>query len=177
MRSTGIGRRIRGAVLGLAVAAAALVPVGAAAQTGDGSDTPQQLPGEGLLPDLDEVLDPGQAYPNLGSQLSELAATHKYSAADVCGASGSGVSSAGTSGPGATSPVLPGNTNSTSNEPLLVTVQLDGSQSEQNEVVDFLTGCGAAPANELPGYLEVFVPPELLAPLAAQAGVARVREA
>ncbi|MCY3948797.1 MAG: hypothetical protein OXF61_06305, partial [Acidimicrobiaceae bacterium] len=140
---------MRGTALGLAVAVAAatLAPAGAAAQSGDGSDTPQQLPGEGLLPDLDEVLEPGQAYPNLGSQLSELAAANRHTAADACGASGTVASGAGASGAGATAPVLPGNTNSTSNEPLLVTVQLDRNQ---HEVVDFLTGCGAAPANELP---------------------------
>ncbi len=162
-------------VVTLTVAFFATVTPHVAAQSLDGAPQPVvDPPGfdvtEGLVPDglgpdgslgsdsgdgwtADEVV-----YPNLGSQLSELA-----------------VASAATSGSGAES-ALGGadGTNATQGgEPLLLTVQLDGNRTD---VLGFLADNGVTPANVVGDYLEVFVPPELLAPLAQQTGVSRVRE-
>ncbi|MCY3953571.1 MAG: S8 family serine peptidase, partial [bacterium] len=132
-------------------------------------------PDEGLLPDtLDPEMSPsdsGQTYPNLGSQLSALAV-----AADIrqYGAEGGGPPNTDMT-EGAGPPTPPGGTNSTlnSSEPRLLTIQLDGNQ---DEVVEFLAEHGITPANALSNYLEVELPPGLLASLAEQTGVARVRE-
>ncbi len=125
-----------------------------------------QEPGveEGLL---DAPLDPGAApepgavgastatevaYPNLGSQLSDLAVAASAAAP----------------------PSLDGGTNATaSSGARLLAIQLDGNP---DEVLDFLDRNGIAPANVVGDYLEVYVPPDLLAPLSQQTGVSRVRE-
>ena len=100
-------------------------------------------------------------YPNLGSQLSELAVATAAGAESAVGGA--------TDGPG-----LSDGTNSTAGgEPLLLTIQLDGNRTD---VVDFLADNGVTPANVVGDYLEVYVPPALLAPLAQQTGVSRVRE-
>ncbi len=129
------------------------------------------MPADGLGPDGSLGSDSGDGwtadevvYPNLGSQLSELA-----------------VASAATSGSGAESAlggadggsVLPDGTSYTGGEPPLLTVELDGNRAG---VLDFLRDNGVTPANVVGDYLEVFVPPDLLGPLAQQTGVSRVRE-
>ena len=101
---------------------------------------------------------PVVVYPNLGSQLSELA---------VAASSGAGVDSA-LSGTGTV-----GGDNATSGAPLLLSMQLDGNR---DGVLEFLADNGVVPANVVGDYLEVDVPPSLLGPLAGQSGVARVRE-
>ena len=135
-----------------------------------GSDDTEDVT-EGLLPDAlgpDGSNGPGLgavsestevAYPNLGSQLSALAAA---SDPDVG------------SDRAADSPTLPDGTNSTSSgQPLLLTLQLDGNR---DGVLGFLDDNGVTPANVVGDYVEAYVPPDLLAPLAQQTGVARVRE-
>ncbi len=135
----------------------------AAEDSGDGSSPPtsgqEQDVTDGLLPDS---LGPGAqppptfsasdvAYPNLGSELSALA-----------------VASAA-----ASPPSLSDGTNSTlGGEPLLLTMQFDGNR---NGVLGFLADNGVTPANVVGDYVEAYVPPDLLGPLAQQTGVARVR--
>ena len=134
-------------------------------------------PDEGLLPDVLEPgdraadgADPAQRYHNLGSQLSTLAV-----AADVrqYGA-GEGLPDTDMT-EGAKPPTMPGGANSTLSlsEPMLLTIQLDGNQ---DGVLAFLAEHGITPANVGSDYLEAAVPPTLLAQLADQIGVARVRE-
>ena len=116
------------------------------------------------------ALDPGAggasattevAYPNLGSQLSDLAV-----AATADDGASSGLSGA------AASPSLADDTNATSSGALLLAIQLD---DDRDAVLDFLEQNGVTPANVVGDYLEVYVPPDLLAPLSQQTGVSRVR--
>ncbi|MCY3807556.1 MAG: S8 family serine peptidase, partial [bacterium] len=131
-------------------------------------------PDEGLLPDVLEpgteppsASDPARRYHSLGSQLSTLAVAADYGAGD--GLPDTDMTE------GAKPPTLPGGTNSTVSlsEPMLLTIQLDGNQ---DGVLAFLAEHGITPANVGSDYLEAAVPPTLLAQLARQTGVARVRE-
>ncbi len=118
-------------------------------------DVTDGLEPDGLGPEGSLGPDPGDGlsaaevvYPNLGSQLSELAV------ASAAGADSAVEAAAG-------------------GDPLLLTVQLDGNRTD---VVEFLADNGVTPSNVVGDYLEVYVPPALLAPLAQQTGVSRVRE-
>ncbi|MCY3786461.1 MAG: S8 family serine peptidase, partial [bacterium] len=168
------------------VAVAALLALsssetGAAPQDDDLSPPPAPVdplrPGEGLLPDLLEPqgdpltpTEPSQAYHNLGSQLSTLAVltdARRYGAGE--GLPASDLIS------GALPPTLPGGSNATisASAPILLTIQLDG---HQDAVIAFLARHGITPVNVASHYIEASVPPTLLARLAEQRGVARVRE-
>ncbi len=130
------------------------------------------LVGDSLGPDTPPVSEPGEgsaaaevAFPALGSQLSALAVAH---------AEGSGLAVEPGSGDAARDPALPGGANSTSGGgPLLLMIQLDSNRAD---VLGFLAKNGVTPSNVVGDYLEVYVPPELLGPLAQQTGVSRVRE-
>ncbi len=125
--------------------------------------------GEGLAPgglgpegSLGPVPDDGVSasevvYPNLGSQLSELA---------VATAAGSGGEAALDGTDAQQGGAVQGG------EPLLLAVQLDGNRTD---VLDFFADNGVTPANVVGDYLEVYVPPALLGSLAQQTGVSRVR--
>ena len=169
-------------VVSLVLAAAVASPTAAQASDGDGGlvwSGGQQRPdsvgdaGEGLVPgglgpegSLGPVSGDGLsaaevAYPNLGSQLSALAV-----------ATAAGVGSGGEAAVG--DAAQSGGTNAPQGgEPLLLTVQLDGNRTD---VLGFLADNGVTPANVVGDYLEVYVPPVLLGPLAQQTGVSRVRE-
>ncbi|MXW42711.1 MAG: S8 family serine peptidase, partial [Acidimicrobiia bacterium] len=125
---------------------------------------PDSLGPEGVLaPDLGTEWTAHEVvYPNLGSQLSALAVAVEEG--DIDAAS-----------PGVTvGPKLSSDSNSTvGGDPLLLTIQLDGNR---DGVVEFLASNGVSPSNEVGDYLEVYVPPGLLGPLAEQTGVSRVRE-
>ena len=131
-------------------------------------DATEGLEPDGLGPEGSLGPDPGDglsaaqvAYPNLGSQLSELAAVSAAGAESAAGGAGG-------------EPNSLGGTNSTSGgKPLLLTIQMDGNREG---VVEFLADNGVTPANVVGDYLEVYVPPALLGPLAQQVGVSRVRE-
>ncbi|MDE0605487.1 MAG: S8 family serine peptidase [bacterium] len=163
-------------VVALVLLVAGVSPVGAQTQTdssqepgGDFDVTeglgPESLGPEGLLgPELGtRYTADAVVYPNLGSQLSALA---------VAVEEGDGIDAAS---PGvAVGPTLSSGSNSTlGGDPLLLTIQLDGNR---DGVVEFLASNGVSPSNEVGDYLEVYVPPGLLGPLAGQTGVSRVRE-
>ncbi|MDE0605974.1 MAG: S8 family serine peptidase, partial [Acidimicrobiaceae bacterium] len=113
----------------------------------DGSRGPVQGTGLGAV----EVV-----HPNLGSQLSELAvATAENGEAAFEPAPDDGANGAD------------------SQEPLLLMLQLDGNR---DGVLEFLADHGVTPENDVGDYLEVYLPPGLLDPLARQTGVVRVRE-
>ena len=126
--------------------------------------------GEGLVPDslgpegsLGPAEDAGLGaaevvYPNLGSQLSELAVVSAVGGEAAL--DGGRAQSGGANGTGSV-------------EALLLTVLLDGNR---DDVLEFLADNGVAPANAVGDYLEVYLPPALLGPLARQAGVSWVRE-
>ena len=154
----------------LSMAMLAAAASGVAAQT-DGDDSSQSPdagfdPTEGLGPDTlgpDASLEPelgtqwtadAVVYPNLGSQLSAVAVAFDENDPNST-LSGEAMRS------------------SVGGEPLLLTIQTDG---DPDGVVDFLARNGVSTANVVGDYLEAYVPPDLLAPLAGETGVARVRE-
>ncbi|WP_419837237.1 S8 family serine peptidase [Candidatus Poriferisodalis sp.] len=145
---------------------AILCPGGGGAESvGDVADglEPDGLGPEGSLgPDPGDGLSAAEVvYPNLGSQLSELAVATAAGAESAVGGATDGEAQ-------------PGGTNAPQGgEPLLLTVQLDGNRTD---VLGFLADNGVTPANVVGDYLEVYVPPALLGPLAQQTGVSRVRE-
>ncbi|MCY3561174.1 MAG: S8 family serine peptidase, partial [bacterium] len=160
----------RAVVVLLALAMLAAAASGVAAQT-DGDDSSQSPdagfdPSEGLGPATlgpDASLGPelgtqwtadAVVYPNLGSQLSAVAVAFDENDPNSS-LSGEAMRS------------------SVGGEPLLLTIQTDGAS---DGVVDFLARNGVSTANVVGDYLEAYVPPDLLAPLAGETGVERVRE-
>ena len=109
-------------------------------------------------------------YPNLGSQLSELAVASAATSGSGAESALGGAAALGGADGGS---VLPDGTSYVGGEPPLLTVELEGNRAG---VLDFLRDNGVTPVNVVGDYLEVYVPPELLAPLAQQTGVSRVRE-
>ncbi|MXZ85866.1 MAG: S8 family serine peptidase, partial [Acidimicrobiia bacterium] len=168
--------RVLSVVVALVLLVAGVSPVGAQTQTDSSQEPggefdvteglgPESLGPEGLLgPELGtRYTADAVVYPNLGSQLSALA---------VAVEEGDGVDAAS---PGVdVGPTLSSDSNSTvGSDPLLLTIQLDGNR---DGVVEFLASNGVSPSNQVGDYLEVYVPPDLLGPLAGQTGVSRVRE-
>ncbi|MDE0669794.1 MAG: S8 family serine peptidase, partial [bacterium] len=161
-------RRAVVVLLALAMLAAAASGVAAQTDDGDSSQSPDAGfdPTEGLGPETlgpDASLEPelgtqwtadAVVYPNLGSQLSAVAV-----AFDENDPNSSLGGEAMRSSVGA--------------EPLLLTIQTDGAP---DGVVDFLARNGVSTANVVGDYLEAYVPPDLLASLAGETGVDRVRE-
>ncbi|MCY3926444.1 MAG: S8 family serine peptidase, partial [bacterium] len=165
--------------MGLAVALLAASIPGVAAETRiedvpppTGSDPEEPLLPDELLPEspgLVPALDPGQVYPNLGSQLSTLAVAHDSVAARAPDPDTSDPNATATPAP----PTLALGPDSTLSEPIPLMVQLDGNR---DGVVAFLAQNNVSAVNVSSDYLEVNLPPALLGQLARQAGVMRVRE-
>ncbi|MCY3538853.1 MAG: S8 family serine peptidase, partial [bacterium] len=168
-------RRALSVLLALALLVGAVSPVAAQTDGDDssesqdvGEDLTEGLGPETLGPEASLEPDSGTqwtadavVYPNLGSQLSAVAVAFDEDDPNSPLSGEAMRSSVGTE------------PNSVGAEPLLLTIQTDGNA---DGVVDFLASNGVSAANVVGDYLEAYVPPDLLAGLAAETGVERVRE-